>query len=249
MLNKELIDFLKKFDTPTISNALDIYRGSRSADGYTKYPFISANKKLEPIVGIARTARIKASNPPILSPEEITSIRLKYYEYISKKFAEYPDASPICVIEDLDWPNPTGSFWGEVNVALHKGLGIAGTITSWLLRDLDAIDKNYQVLANGIGPSHAYVHVVEFNTEVNLLGLKIKPNDIIHADRHGAVIIPRDALKILPKAIQFMKDKEEIVIKASKEKDFNFEKLKIAWQKANSMTFWNYTVFEIIFFI
>ena len=35
MLNNELIDFLKKFDTPTISNALDIYRGSRSADGYT----------------------------------------------------------------------------------------------------------------------------------------------------------------------------------------------------------------------
>ena len=146
MLNNELIDFLKMFDTPTISNALDIYRGSRSADGYTKYPFISANNKLEPIVGIARTAKIRASNPPILSPEETTSIRLKYYEYISKKFEEYPDASPVCVIEDLDWPNPTGSFWGEVNVALHRGLGLAGTITSGLLRDLDAIDKNYQVL-------------------------------------------------------------------------------------------------------
>ena len=237
MLNNELIDFLKKFDTPTISNALDIYRGSRSADGYTKYPFISANNKLEPIVGIARTAKIRASNPPILSPEETTSIRLKYYEYISKKFKEYPDASPVCVIEDLDWPNPTGSFWGEVNVALHKGLGLEGTITSGLLRDLDAIDKSYQVLANGIGPSHAYVHVLEYNTDVNLFGLKIKPNDIIHADRHGAVIIPRDALKILPKAIQFMKEKEEVIIKASKEKDFNFNKLKFAWKKANSMIF------------
>ena len=74
MLNNELINFLKKFDTPTISNALDIYRASRSADGYTKYPFISANNKLEPIVGIARTAKIRASNPPILSPEETTSI-------------------------------------------------------------------------------------------------------------------------------------------------------------------------------
>ena len=82
MLNNELIILLKKFDTPTISNALDIYRGSRSSDGYTKYPFISANHKLEPIVGIARTAKIRASNPPILSPEKTTSIRLKYYEYI-----------------------------------------------------------------------------------------------------------------------------------------------------------------------
>ena len=95
MLTKELITFLKKFDTPTISNALDIYRGARSADGYTKYPFISANPSLEPIVGIARTAKIRASNPPILSPEETTSIRLKYYEYICKSI--YNRSVNICV--------------------------------------------------------------------------------------------------------------------------------------------------------
>ena len=104
MLTKELILFLKKFDTPTISNALDIYRGSRSADGYTKYPFISANPRLEPIVGIARTAKIKASTLPVLSPEKVKSVRLNYYEYISKRSDVYPDASPVCLIEDLDWP-------------------------------------------------------------------------------------------------------------------------------------------------
>ena len=122
MLTKELISFLKKFDTPTISNALDIYRGSRSADGYTKYPFVSANPRLEPIVGIARTAKIKASTLPVLSPENVKSIRLNYYEYISKRSELYPDASPVCLIEDLDWPNPIGSFWGEVNVSLHLSL-------------------------------------------------------------------------------------------------------------------------------
>ena len=237
MLTKELISFLKKFDTPTISNALDIYRGSRSADGYTKYPFVSANPRLEPIVGIARTAKIKASTLPVLSPENVKSIRLSYYEYISKRSELYPDASPVCLIEDLDWPNPTGSFWGEVNVSLHKGLGVAGTITSGLLRDLDAIDKNYQVLANGIGPSHAHVHVLEYGSSINVHGLNISDGEIIHADQHGAVIIPKDALTILPKAIQFMKKKEEIIINASQEKDFNFNKLKLAWQKANSMIF------------
>ena len=234
MLTKELITFLKRFDTPTISNALDIYRGSRSADGYTKYPFISANTSLEPIVGIARTAKIKASNPPIFSPEETTSIRLKYYEYISRSFSDFPDASPVCVIEDLDWPNPTGSFWGEVNVALHKGLGLEGTITSGLLRDLDAIDKSYQVLANGIGPSHAYVHVVEFETSVNVHGLIIRDGDIIHADQHGAVIIPNQALSIIKRAINHMNKKEKHLIEAAKQGNFNIEKLKEAWTKASN---------------
>ena len=229
------INILTTVDTPTISNALDLYRGDRSAEGFTKFPVVCSNKNLKPIIGVAKTAKIKASIKSSLTSSDLNNIRINYYEYMSTRI----DTSfrNICVIEDLDWPNPVGAFWGEVNVSLHKGLKLNGTITNGLLRDLGDIDKDYMVLASAIGPSHAYVHVVEFNTEVNLLGLKIKPNDIIHADRHGAVIIPRDALKILPKAIQFMKDKEEIVIKASKEKDFNFEKLKIAWQKANSMTF------------
>ena len=46
---------------------------------------MSANPRLEPIVGIARTAKIKASTLPVLSPENVKSIRLSYYEYISKR--------------------------------------------------------------------------------------------------------------------------------------------------------------------
>ena len=231
------LDILTTVDTPTISNALDLYRGDRSAEGFTKFPVVCSNINLKPIIGVAKTAKIKASIKSLLNPAELNDIRLNYYEYMStRKDTLFEN---ICVIEDQDWPNPLGAFWGEVNVSLHKGLKLKGTLTNGLLRDLGDIDKDYMVLASAIGPSHAYVHVVEFNTEVNLFGLEIKPNDIIHADRHGAVIIPKDAINVLPKAIQFMKDKEEIVISASKNKDFNFEKLKIAWQKANSMIFKN----------
>ena len=232
MLTKELISFLKKFDTPTISNALDIYRGSRSADGYTKYPFISADPKLEPIVGIAKTAKIQASNPPTIPADIATKIRLDYYEYMSKENSIHKQAPSVCIIEDLDWPNPIGSFWGEVNVSLHKGLGLAGTITSGLLRDLDAIDKSYQVLANAIGPSHAYVHVLEYGSSINVHGLRINHGDIIHADQHGAVIIPEDALKMIKNAINHMTKKESHLIEAAKKSGFNIEKLKQAWKDA-----------------
>mgnify|MGYP003965258105 FL=1 len=232
MLTKKLISFLKKYDTPTISNALDIYRNSRSADGYTKYPFISSNKKLEPIIGIARTAKIKAGSPPTMTPDQVTSIRINYYEYMSKTSLIHSEAPNVCIIEDLDWPNPSGSFWGEVNVALHKGLGLAGTITSGLLRDLDAIDKGYQVLANGIGPSHAYVHVLEYGSSTNIHGLHVNDGDIIHADQHGAVIIPTAALAMIERGINYMTKKEKHLIDAAKQPNFNIEKLKIAWQNA-----------------
>ena len=229
------INLLTSVDTPTISNALDLFRGDRSSEGFTKFPVICSNIKLKPVIGVARTARIVASKKSDLDPNSLNKIRLDYYEYMAKKTHDILDN--FCVIQDMDWPSPIGSFWGEVNVSIHKGLGLCGVLTNGLLRDLDDIDKDFMVLANGIGPSHAFVHVLEFDSEISICGLKIKPNDIIHADKHGAVVIPEEAIEILPRAIQFMRDKEDIVISASKKEDFNFDKLKVAWDKANKLKF------------
>ena len=110
----------------------------------------------------------------------------------------------------------------------------ADKVFAALIRRIDAIDKSYQVLANGIGPSHAYVHVVEFNSSVNIHGLNINDGDIIHADQHGAVIIPDQALSIIKKAINHMTKKEKHLIDAAKQENFNIDKLKEAWSKASN---------------
>ena len=235
-ITKEIGDILTSVDTPTISNALDIYRGDRSVDDFTQLPFVSSNTKLKPVIGIARTAKIKASAPSSLKPEQVSDLRVKYYEYMAHKPSNQ-EIRNLCVIEDLDWPKTIGSFWGEVNVSVHKGLGLAGTLTNGLLRDLDEIDKDYMVLASAIGPSHAYVHVVEFGVDVNISGLNIKDGDIIHADQHGAVKVPPESLNMLPRAIEFMHKKESHIIQAAKKDDFDIEKLKVAWSKANSEKF------------
>ena len=235
-ITKEIGDILTSEDTPTISNALDIYRGDRSVDDFTQLPFVSSNTKLKPVIGIARTAKIKASAPSSLKPEQVSDLRVKYYEYMAYKPSNQ-EIRNLCVIEDLDWPKTIGSFWGEVNVSIHKGLGLAGTLTNGLLRDLDEIDKDYMVLASAIGPSHAYVHVVEFGVDVNISGLNIKNGDIIHADQHGAVKVPPESLNMLPRAIEFMHKKESHIIQAAKKDDFDIEKLKVAWSKANSEKF------------
>ncbi len=236
IITKEIADLLVDVDTPTISNALDIYRGDRSVDDFTQLPFVSSNSKLNPVIGIAKTAKIKASAPSSLTPDELSKLRVQYYEYMAFK-PPNQEIRNLCVIEDIDWPKIIGSFWGEVNVSIHNGLGLAGTLTNGLLRDLDEIDKNYMVLASAIGPSHAYVHVVEFGIDVNICGLNIKDGDIIHADQHGAVKVPYDSLEMLPRAIKFMQKKESHIIEAAKKTDFDIEKLKIAWSKTNSEKF------------
>ena len=230
MNSEELIELASRYDTPTMCNAMDIVFGTRTATGFTRSPVVTAQTSNQPIVGFAKTAKIRASSPPVLSQEKINDIRMEYYEYIVKN-----EKNPLVVIEDTDFPNCIGAFWGELNVAVHKGLKIKGTVTNGLLRDLDMLDTGYQVVAGSIGPSHAFVHLTELNTPVNILGLEIKPGDFIHADKHGAMTVPRKHFDALPSALDLVIRREVPILEAAREKDFNIEKLKEAFKKSWSI--------------
>ena len=220
-----LIKTASKYDTPTMCNAMDVILGTRSATGFTKNSVVTAQSSKQPIVGIAKTAKIRASSPPLVSQKEINEIRMKYYEYIVQD-----EKNPVVVIEDTDFPNCIGAFWGELNVAVHKGLKIKGTVTNGLLRDLGMLDTGYQVVAGSVGPSHAFVHLTELDIPVNILGLEIKPGDFIHADQHGAMTVPKKHLDALPNALDLVVRREVPILKAARQKGFNIEKLKKAFK-------------------
>ena len=220
-----LIKTAAKYDTPTMCNAMDVILGTRSATGFTKNSVVTAQSSKHPIVGIAKTAKIRASSPPLVSQKEINEIRMKYYEYIVQD-----EKNPVVVIEDTDFPNCIGAFWGELNVAVHKGLKIKGTVTNGLLRDLGMLDTGYQVVAGSVGPSHAFVHLTELDIPVNILGLEIKPGDFIHADQHGAMTVPNKHLDALPHALDLVVRREVPILKAARQKGFNIEKLKKAFK-------------------
>ena len=220
-----LIKTASKYDTPTMCNAMDVILGTRSATGFTKNSVVTAQSSKQPIVGIAKTAKIRASSPPLVPQKEINEIRMKYYEYIVQD-----EKNPVVVIEDTDFPNCIGAFWGELNVAVHKGLKIKGTVTNGLLRDLGMLDTGYQVVAGSVGPSHAFVHLTELDIPVNILGLEIKPGDFIHADQHGAMTVPKKHLDALPNALDLVVRREVPILKAARQKGFNIEKLKKAFK-------------------
>ena len=211
-------------------NAMDVILGTRSATGFTRNSVVTAQISTQPIVGFAKTAKIRALSPPLVSQKEINAIRMEYYEYIVKD-----EKNPVVIIEDTDYPNCIGAFWGELNVAVHKGLKIKGTVTNGLLRDLGMLDSGYQVVAGGIGPSHAFVHLTELDTPVNILGLEIKPGAFIHADQHGAMTVPSKHLDALPHALDLIVKREVPILVAARKKGFNIEKLKEAFKKSWSI--------------
>jgi regulator of RNase E activity RraA len=62
--------------------------------------------------------------------------------------------------------------------------------------------------------------------------MKVQHNDLVHADRHGAVVIPAELAKDLPNAIDLMIRREKVILDACKRDDFNYEVLKQAIQES-----------------
>ena len=176
------------------------------------------------MVGYARTARIQAVHPPTEAPEVIKARRMAYYKHM----ATGPRPA-IAVVQDLDVPNAIGAYWGEINTNIHKSFGLAGTLTDGVMRDLGDMPEGYPVVAGSIGPSHGFVHVVDIAQPVNIFGLEIADGELVHADRHGALIIPSEVVPDLAAAIDTLMKSERIIFDAVKGNELTFEEFETVW--------------------
>jgi regulator of RNase E activity RraA len=225
------LEALRAFDTPTICNALEAVAPHRRVLGFNRRPLIAPFASMKPICGFARTATIRCREPHPMGMREAGRISFAYYEHI----AAAPTPT-IAVIQDLDGPDiGLGAFFGEVNSAMHKGLGCAGVITDGSVRDLDTWAEGFFVLAGSIMPSHAHVHVVDIGTIANVAGMVVSPNDVIHADRHGAVVVPADVIKAIPEAAATLARREKVIVEAARKPGFSIEQLRQAFKDASEI--------------
>lgn len=222
----DLLALLRQVDTPTVCNAIEVAQGKRGFNRFTRGTMEHSKPGDPATVGFARTAKISGIAPPNEPADEIRARRMSYFRAMAGGCG--PTAA---VIEDVDFPNCIAGWWGEVHVAVHKGLGMAGAVTNGVMRDLDVIDEGFPVLAGSIGPSHGFVHVVEIGTPVNIMGMRVAQDELIHADRHGALVIPSEVIPQLKQAIETVIASEAIVLVPAREPGFNIDKLEQAWAK------------------
>jgi regulator of RNase E activity RraA len=215
--------FLRSIDTPTVCNLIEIVAPERRGFGYTVKHLHCPFPDLPPMVGFAKTATIKARETVPLGQAGYMQKRLDYLDYI----AATPQPS-VVVLEDLDDPVGYGAFWGEVQSNIHKALGCLGTITNGSIRDIPMIVDGFQMLAGSIVPSHAFVHVVDVGLDVNIHGMAVKSHDLIHADRHGAVIVPVGIIDALQDAADGPAAKEAKIITAARTPGVTVDMIKAA---------------------
>lgn len=177
------LETLASFDTPTICNAIESFGVRGRAEGFTRPDLrLRTAPGSRPMVGYACTGIISARLPAAPAHQAVLEAYYRQYEGWA--------LPSVAVIQDLD-DCPVGSFWGDVQAAVHQALGCIGVITNGGVRDIPEVRKTgFYMFSKEILVSHAYVHMVEAGTAVQVCGMAVNPGDLLHADQHGAIVIP-----------------------------------------------------------
>ena len=224
IISEELLALLRQVDTPTVCNAIEVAQGKRGFNSFTRGTMQHSRPGDPAIVGFARTARISGLAAPKEPSDVIRARRMDYFRSMAGG-----NGPTVAVVEDVDFPNCIAGWWGEVHVAVHKGLGMRGAVTNGVVRDLDVMDEGFPGLAGSGGPSHGFVHVLKIGDPVEVMNMSVCQGDLIHADRHGALVIPTGVVSLLKNAIEKVIDSEAIVLVPAREPGFNIEKLEEVW--------------------
>lgn len=211
----KVIESLADWDTPALSNALDTLRLRPNHTGHSDGS-LQRITGAAPMAGRAVTARMVAREP---GDDGIPVSRL--HQAIAET-----DGPVVVVLEDRDDPAGAGAFLGEVNGSLLAALHVRGVITNGRVRDIPELrGLGYAVYAAGLCVARSYMRLTDVGTEVTVAGLTIRPGDLLHADEHGVLQIPAEALPDLIEKAGLIREDEQKVVGWSRSADFSVDKL------------------------
>ncbi len=201
LLNADQLAELARFNTPTISNAIEIFNIRKRHLGFLPHSIRCLFPDLGVMVGYAVTSQTVAAESTSTAPgDDLTADYLRYV-------ASVPGPK-VAIAQDLDDPPGLGAQFGEVNATIHKTLGCIGHITDGCPRDLDEVrEMGFHLYGRNACVSHAYVRLAGFGKPIKIAGVDVAPGDLIHADKHGVCIIPLD---IAPKLAEACREVERL---------------------------------------
>ena len=197
MTELEMIEELKNFDTPSITNVVATYPDHPlclglynpwSENWYTDQSLRCMYPELGRTVGYAVTCTWGVPDP----------------NYSGVTFMDVLDAmdaslKPTIFVFQQKFPpeleGKVGLAGGNMTTAM-QAIGCVGAISNGPSRDIDEIrPMKFQYLLSGVTSGHGAMAVHAVNVPVSVAGMDVAPGEIIHMDENGAVKFPADKLE------------------------------------------------------
>ena len=223
-LTLEDLEAIRGLDTCTVSNAIEQFDLRLRNEGFADASIACQFPQFPPAIGYAVTGRVRSSTPPPVGHTYYD--RTDWWNYV----LSIPGPR-VVVIEDIDRRPGLGAFVGEVHANILMALGCTALVTNGAVRDLEKVRcAGFHFFAGSVSVSHAYVHMVDFGGPVTVGGLEVRPGDLIHADRHGVLKVPKSIARQIPTAAGELLEKERRVIQLCQSREFSVERLREAVQ-------------------
>ena len=196
---------LAQFDTPTISNVIELFDVVPRNRGYMDHRIRACFPELPPMVGFAATASFRSDAPPPAG-----DVYASLDQHVAS-FAELPGPA-VVVFQDLDDP-PAAATFGEVMCSTYQAFGSAGLITSGAGRDLEQVRAiKYPAFTGSTICSHAYCHILAVGKPVRVGGLVVHQGDLLHGDANGVTSIPLEIADAVAEFAAPFVEAEKIVL-------------------------------------
>jgi regulator of RNase E activity RraA len=211
-----VLEALRRYDSPTLSNAIEAFNIRPRDEGFAGMEIQCMFPDMGVMVGYAATATIRARGQGEGDGD---------HSQLWALVRSLPEPR-VVVVQDLDDPPGHGAMWGEVQASIYKALGCAGAVTDGCVRDLKEVrEMGFHFFARGPGVSHAYVRLESAGEPVRIGGLTIKSGDLIHADQHGVLLIPKAIAAELPAAADRIIEREQEFIRWVRSAEFDPDRL------------------------
>lgn len=185
LLTDDEFDALRRFDTCMVANAVETFNVRLHNTGFADSRIRCMFEDDPPVVGYAVTARLRSGAPPIVGGT--FRDRADFWNGI----LEIPSPR-ILVLEDEDDPPGRGAFVGDMQAAILKALGSIGYLTNGAVREIPSVRTlGVQLFAGSVAVSHAYAHIFGEGASVHMVGMEVRPGNLLHGDRHGVLTLPQ----------------------------------------------------------
>jgi 4-hydroxy-4-methyl-2-oxoglutarate aldolase len=224
---QETLDQLRKYDTPTVCNAIELFDIRPRNEGYTDRRIQACFPEMPPMVGFAATATFRSAAPA-------TGDAYGTLDQQVESFAQLPGPA-VVIFEDLDVPSAAATF-GEVMCTTYQKFGAAGLVTSGTGRDLDQVRAlGFPTFTNGSVCAHGYCHFPTIGEPVKVGGLTTHPGDLLHGDCNGVTTIPLEIASEIPDACEGLMRAEAVILDFLKSGNVTVDAFRTALAESKRM--------------
>lgn len=217
--NSNLIEYLKTVDSPTLSNAVETLRLQPRDQGFTPLQVRCLFPELGRLCGYAVTAQVETVTE--LHPTEEGTF-LELFQAV----ADSPKPA-VVAFQEIGGHSDYAAHSGEIMATAFSRLGAVGLVTDGGVRDVPEVRAlKFHYFARGTVVSHTHFKIVRVGVPIQILGLEIKPGDLLHGDENGLMSVPAGALAGIESAVEQVRARERRLLEFMRSPDFSVEKLK-----------------------